>query len=204
MPVFLAPLLQWGLRLVANAALVKGKDFIKEKTGVDLDKASLTEEDRVKLKQFEMEHEEELLRLQLENNQLGLEQTKAYLADVGDARKNQTAIQTSADAPWYTKAVQPALAVTTVLLALFLFAIFVYWAGVVKDVVDSNGHVTQVAMTHEQKDLIVYILGVLSAIVTQIFSYYFGSSKGSDAKNDTLNQVLDRTVDGRPIAGGGK
>ena len=94
-------LLSSGLRLVANAVLVKGKEFIKEKTGIDLEdsKASLSEEDIATLRQFEIEHEEELLRLQLEENKLGLEETKAYLADVQDARAQQTAVQMSKDAP---------------------------------------------------------------------------------------------------------
>ena len=213
MPLFIAPLLQWGLRLVANAALVKGKDFIKDKTGIDLDKATLSDEDRMKLKQFELEHEEELLRIQLEDNKLGLEETKAYLADVADARKNQTAIQTSPDAPWYAKAIQPALAIGTVLLTFLLFFLFVSWSGAMhpvfgtdgKPLLDANGiQRMEAVMNGTQKDLIVYILGVLSAIVTQIFSYYFGSSKGSEAKTDTLNQVLNRTVDGPGNPGGGK
>jgi hypothetical protein len=213
MPVFIAPLLQWGLRLVANAALVKGKDFIKDKTGIDLDKATLTDEDRTKLKQFELEHEEELLRIQLEDNKLSLEETKAYLADVADARQNQTAIQTSANAPWYAKAIQPALAIGTVVLTFVLFFVFVSWSGAVHPVLGndgrplldaSGGQRMEAVMNSTQKDLIVYILGVLSAIVTQIFSFYFGSSKGSEAKNDTLNQVLNRAVDGPGDRGGGK
>lgn len=41
MAPFLVSLLGSGLRLVANAALVKGKDYIKEKTGIDLDQGAL-------------------------------------------------------------------------------------------------------------------------------------------------------------------
>jgi hypothetical protein len=42
------------------------------------------------------------------------------------------------------------------------------------------------------KDVALYILGVLSAISTQIFSYYFGSSKGSSEKNDQMKVLLGR------------
>lgn len=193
-------LLSSGLRLVANAVLVKGKEFIKEKTGIDLEdsKASLSEEDIATLRQFEIEHEEELLRLQLEENKLGLEETKAYLADVQDARAQQTAVQMSKDAPWYVKAVQPALAILVVLTTISLFALFVYWTGDVSVLnpdctpkLDANGKLlTSPRINETQKDIIIYILGVLSAAITQILGYYFGSSSGSKSKGDDLTTAL--------------
>lgn len=193
-------LLSSGLRLVANAILVKGKEFIKEKTGIDLEdsKASLSEEDIATLRQFEIEHEEELLRLQLEENKLGLEETKTYLADVQDARAQQTAVQTSKDAPWYVKVVQPALAILVVLTTIVLFALFVYWTGDVSVLnpdctpkLDTNGKLlTSPRINETQKEIIIYILGVLSAAITQILGYYFGSSSGSKSKGDDLTTAL--------------
>ena len=38
----------------------------------------------------------------------------------------------------------------------------------------------------EAKDILIYILGVLSAAITQILSYYFGSSVGSKDKDEQL------------------
>lgn len=189
MPPFILSLLSSGLRLVANAALVKGKEFIKEKTGVDVDQASLSEADVLKLRQFQAEHEEELLRLQLEDNKISLEETKAYLADVEDARKTQSAVQMSADAPWYVKAIQPALATLTVIATIVLFTLFVIWSGDIEKVVDGKAQVVA-AINGTQKDIIIYILGVLSAAVTQILGYYFGSSQGSAQKSKSLDQAL--------------
>lgn len=189
MPPFILTLLSSGLRLVANAALVKGKEFIKEKTGVDVDQASLSEGDLLKLRQFQAEHEEELLRLQLEDNKLSLEETKAYLGDIEDARKTQSAIQMSADAPWYVKAIQPALATLTVLATILLFTFFVIWSGDMEKLVDGKMVVVS-AINGTQKDIIIYILGVLSAAVTQILGYYFGSSQGSAAKSKSLDVAL--------------
>lgn len=195
MPPFVMGLLASGLRLVANAALVKGKEFIKEKTGVDIEQATLSEEDKAKLRQFQAEHEEELLRLQLEDNKLALEETKAYLADVADARRNQAAIQTSPAAPWYTKAIQPGLAALTVVSTILLFALFVYWSGDV-EVVRNGQVVKESALNSTQKDIIIYILGILSAAVTQILGFYFGSSKGSEDKSKSLdNALLQRTLE---------
>lgn len=195
MPPFLLSLLGSGLRLVANAALVKGKDFIKEKTGVDLDQETISDEDKLKLRQFQAEHEEELLRLQLEDNKLGLEETKAYLADVSDARKHQSDIQRDLASPWYVKAIQPALAALTVVATILLFAMFVYWSGDT-DVMRDGQLVRVPAINGTQKDIIIYILGILSAAVTQILGYYFGSSQGSADKAKTLDMAMRQRKEG--------
>ncbi|NDG38297.1 MAG: hypothetical protein EBY28_02605 [Betaproteobacteria bacterium] len=195
MPPFILTLLSSGLRLVANAALVKGKAFIQEKTGVDLDQATISAEDQVKLRQFQAEHEEELLRLQLEDNKLGLEETKAFLADVADARKIQSEILMSANAPWYAKAIQPTLAAFTLLATILLFGMFVYWSGDITEVVDGKSTLVK-RINDTQKDIIIYILGVLSAAVTQILGYYFGSSQGSASKSKSLDKVLAQTTSG--------
>jgi hypothetical protein len=201
MAPFIAGLLASGLRLVANAALVKGKGFIKEKTGVDLDEgnATLSEGDIAKLRQFEIEHEEELLRLQLEDNKLGFEETKAYLADVQNARAQHSAVLISEYAPWYAKAIQPALAVLVVAASVMLFATFVYWSGDVP-ILDAKGQpvfadgkvMVGSRLNPTQKEIIIYILGVLSAAVTQILGYYFGSSTGSKNKSESLNRIAEK------------
>jgi hypothetical protein len=188
MAPFLVTLLSSGLRLIANAVLVKGSEFIKEKTGIDVEHATLTDSDTEKLRQFQAEHEEELLRLQLEDNKLGLEETKAYLVDVADARKNHTAVQTSEDAPWYVKAIQPALAAFIVVATVVLFGLFVYWSGN-SGVLDKNGDPVP-SLTESQREIMIYILGVLSAAITQILGYYFGSSKGSAEKSRSMETAL--------------
>lgn len=207
MAPFIAGLLSAGLRLVANAALVKGKEFIKEKTGVDLaeNKSSLSEEDTLKLRQFELEHEEELLKLQLEDNKLSLEETKAYLADVQDARAQHSAVLMSDSAPWYAKAIQPVLAALVVVSTIVLFAFFVYWSGSDaqtplvgqdgKPVLDAMGkQILTPLLNQTQKDIIIYILGVLSAAVTQVLGYYFGSSSGSKDKTDALSVAIQNST----------
>lgn len=55
-----------GLGLLAKVGLAKGKDWLKEKTGVDLDKAALAPEDILALQKYQMDHETELLRLTTE------------------------------------------------------------------------------------------------------------------------------------------
>lgn len=186
MAPFIAGLLTAGLRLVANAALVKGKEFVEEKTGVKLDQTIFSNDDIQKLKTFQMEHEEELLRIQLENNKIGFEESKlqlenykVQLADIADARSNMTNILTDPNVPWYAKAIQPGLAVGIVCLTFFLFAYFIHLLGV-----QDNGEV------QKQKEVVIYILGVLSAALTQILGFYFGSSQGSANKSAQLSQAL--------------
>lgn len=186
MAPFIAGLLTAGLRLVANAALVKGKEFVEEKTGVKLDQATFSNEDIQKLKTFQMEHEEELLRIQLENNKIGFEESKlelehykTQLADIADARSNMNNILTDPNVPWYAKAIQPGLAVGIVCLTFTLFAYFIHLLGIA----DTDG-------VQKQKEVVIYILGVLSAALTQILGFYFGSSQGSANKSAQLSQAL--------------
>lgn len=43
------------------------------------------------------------------------------------------------------------------------------------------------------KDIIMYILGVLSSALMTILGYYFGSSKGSAEKTTTLNAIASKS-----------
>lgn len=172
-------LLSNGLSLIANAVMAKGKEYVKEKTGVDLDKGALSQQDMVSLKKYEMEHEEELLKLKLEENKLDIEEMKAYMADVDSARKRESEMATSAQAPLISKIATPVLAFVTITLTFALFYMVVF--GDMVELKDTN-----------RKDIVIYILGVLSAIATQIFSYYFGSSSGSADKAKTIDTMLGR------------
>lgn len=44
----------------------------------------------------------------------------------------------------------------------------------------------------EVKDPLMIMLGVLGAIVTSVYAYYFGSSSGSAAKNETIQGMLGK------------
>ena len=88
-------------------------------------------------------------------------------ANMDSARNRETAIATSDKAPMLNKLVTPVLALGVVGLSFLLFAILIF-----------------VDVKPEAKDILIYILGVLSAAVTQILSYYFGSSQGSKDKSE--------------------
>lgn len=111
-PALIAPLLAQGLSLIANAAMAKGKEWVEEKTGVDLTQP-LSAEDALKLRQYEMDHEEELLRLRVEDKRLDL-------ADVQSARDMNTRINESANATWLSKNIPAVLALIVIVVGFLL------------------------------------------------------------------------------------
>lgn len=42
-----------------------------------------------------------------------------------------------------------------------------------------------------EKDILIYILGVLSGVLVSIYTFYFGSSKGSDENRQALHNYLN-------------
>lgn len=170
----LGPLLQNGLGLVANAVVAKGKQYVEQKLGVEL-KPDMSPEDMAKVQIAAMEHEEELMRLRLEADKLDLAELELRLKDVDSARDRETAIATSKDAPLLNKVITPILALGIVTLTFVLFAIVMF---------------DETPVDASRKDILIYVLGVLSAIATQIVSYYFGSSQGSKEKSDQLREAL--------------
>lgn len=96
-------------------------------------------------------------------------------ADRADARSREVLLATSSSAPLLNKIVTPALALGVVALSFCLFAVLIF-----------------VDVKPEAKDILIYILGVLSAAVTQILSYYFGSSQGSKDKDSKLETMVKK------------
>jgi len=170
----LKPLLGSGLNLVANAVLAKGKDYVENKLGVEL-KPDMTSEDLAKIQIAQMEHEEELLKLRLEEDKLDLAELEARLKDTNDARQREVQIATSDKAPLINKIVTPILALSILLLTFVLFGVVMFDGSPVEA---------------SRKDILIYVLGVLSAISTQIVAYYFGSSVGSKEKTDALKEAI--------------
>ena len=110
------------------------------------------------------------MQYNLESRKIDLEEKQSVLQDVNSARVMASNIQTSANATNLSKNVAAYLALGTVFLT---FVLFFVWAFA--------------EVTQSQKEIVLYILGVLSAIDTQIFSFYFGSSQGSKDKQATLD-----------------
>jgi hypothetical protein len=170
----LTPLLGNGLNLVANAVLAKGKDYVEKKLGVEL-KPDMSSEDLAKIQIAQMEHEEELLKLRLEDDKLDLAELQTRLKDTNDARQREVQIANSDKAPLLNKIVTPVLALSILTLTFVLFGVVMF----------DNAPVDAT-----RKDILIYVLGVLSAIASQIVSYYFGSSAGSKEKTEALKGAI--------------
>lgn len=171
-PALLAPLLSQGLSLIGNAVLAKGKDWVEEKTGVKLDQP-LSAEDTLKLRQFEMDHEEELLKLRVEEKRLGLEELQAYMADTANARDmNKEAMKS--DDP---------------VVRRFIYFYAVFWS------VASALYIGFITFADIPKDNVRFadtILGfLLGTIVATIINFFYGSSKGSQDKTEALKKELE-------------
>ena len=121
-PALLAPLLTQGLSLIGNAVMAKGKDWVEDKTGVKLD-GPLSDADATKLRQYEMDHEEELLRLRIEEKKLGIEELTVMLKAAANEDNNVSdrwKSDMSSDS-WLSKNIRPGTLVY-ILTAYLLFA----------------------------------------------------------------------------------
>ena len=147
-------LIEKGLPKVADAVMEKGVDYVEQKMGVKLKPEGELTDADVKSLQEAAMKHEEFM-------------AEIDAKDRDSARNREIEIATSDKAPYINKVVTPYLALGVVGLSFILFTILIF-----------------VDVKTEAKDILIYILGVLSAAVTQILSYYFGSSQGSKDKDD--------------------
>lgn len=131
MAPFLMALVKSGLGLVANATIEKGSGWLEEKTGIKVDTTKEpTPGELLACKQFMLEHEEELMKLQNERDHIGAELTKVLNAQVVENAKdiNETMRAEAASEHWPTYMWRPAIgfavAIAVVLSVLSVFAAY--------------------------------------------------------------------------------
>jgi hypothetical protein len=100
-------------------------------------------------------------------------QLEVYQREMDSARNREIQIATAEKAPLINKIVTPLLALGVILLTFILFYVLMF------------------KQVGNEKDIIIYVLGVLSAISTQIVSYYFGSSQGSAQKQKQIDKLIN-------------
>ena len=103
------------------------------------------------------------------------ELTKAFLADTQSAREREAAIATSDSAPFINKVIVPYLAIGILASTFALFAMLMF-----------------AEVKPDSKDILIYILGVLSALSTQVVAYFFGSSDGSKSKDAQIQAMVKK------------
>jgi hypothetical protein len=173
LPLFITQLLGQGLGLVANAALAKGKEYIQEKTGIDVTAASMSPEDIKALRQFEMTHEEELLKIKQEDDRISADLEKAYLGDVDSARKMQIAALQQEDV-WSKR---------------FLYIFSTVWS------LFAFGYIYMITFTVIPQQNVRFadtILGfLLGTIIATMFGFFYGSSITSRNSHESANRIAE-------------
>jgi hypothetical protein len=173
-------LLAYGLGLLANATAAKGDAWLKEQTKVDVTKPVLSQEDLVVLKQYEAANEDALLKIRLDTDRLNLNELTIRLADTSSARQRELDLEKT-NAQSLAKLTPTILALGATLFVLCTLALFVVFGKL-----DVGGKPIL------DRDILLYVAGVFSAILSQIFNYYFGSSSGSKEKSQTLDSVIEK------------
>jgi hypothetical protein len=173
-PAFLLPLLGQGLSLISNAAMVKGKDWVQQKTGVDLNQVNLSNEDILKLKQYESEHKLALEKIRQEDDRLGLEAVKLMLQDKDSSRRMQ----------------ETALQQEDLFSKRFIYYFAAFWSIAA---VLYIGCITFMEVPLDNVRFADTVLGfVLGTVIATIIGFFYGSSAGSQSKTNFLEEVAGR------------
>jgi hypothetical protein len=151
-----------------------GANTLVDSVGKVLDNVVTTKEEKM---QLDNEIRKSEMQFQLDLKKLSNEEQQMILGDIASARQREMQVQTSEHATKLSKNISPLLALGTVLLTLALFYVLIFSPDTVKG---------------DSKDIVMYILGVLSAVLTQIYSYYFGSSQGSAEKSRTIAGIKEK------------
>jgi ABC-type siderophore export system fused ATPase/permease subunit len=99
-------------------------------------------------------------------------QLEIHQKEMDSARNREIQIAVSDKAPLLNKIITPILALAVVTLTFILFYILMF------------------REVGNEKDIIIYVLGVLSAVCTQVVSYFFGSSQGSAQKQTQIDKLI--------------
>jgi len=154
-----------------NEIFSKGASTLVDSVGKVLDNVITTKEEKQTLDnemlKSEMQYQHEMKKLNNEEKQL-------ILGDMSNARNREIQVLSAPNASWWTKNTQHVLAIGTTIITLAFFYILVF---------------KPTSISPESRDIVLYILGILSATLTQIYSYYFGSSAGSQAKDRTISSL---------------
>lgn len=176
-------LLSKGLPMLANSIIDMGedkaKDFIKEKTGIDIGKvgseenlnkaldAKMPELSKLDVEMEELRIQEHVAEL---NSELKLEEME--IGDVKDARTHNAEISANEHVPYIVK-LTPVVIDLTIVFA-FLGTVYLLFTDTIPEI---------------NKDMVYIMLGALGHHVTTVIGYYRGSSTGSKEKDKHIENL---------------
>ena len=153
------------MSFISNLFNPKAGETIVSSIGNVIDNLTTTKSEKLQLelelKKAEWQHQHEMQSLQIK-------QESNILKDKDSARNRAAKVQTSPSATLLNKNISAYLAIITTVLSFALFFVILFYPD---------------SLPQKGKDIIIYILGVLSAIITQVFSFYFGASLKQEGPN---------------------
>ena len=181
-------------RGAANQGADKVSELIKEKTGIDVHDIAenkITEDQWVKLKEFELEHQEQLLEYRKTMDAHELELEKQRVEDRKHARETQSGRDKNED-PFIRRFTYFYAYIIT-----FLTFLFIFMAAFVPVLFDK-------ALPEQSWRIIDTVLGFLLGIgLSAIIQFFFGSSSGSAKKSEDISRMLkDQSSDQSSKNGG--
>jgi hypothetical protein len=164
----LSTLAQNGLGLLSSAIQAKGKQVVEETLGVKIPDDP-TPEDVVNLRQLQYDHEERLLELGIEKAKNDLEGFKIEVSDRDSARVR--------DAEFIKRGTINSRA------NLMFFLAVCAVAGLVWIVWQDQG------INEYVKGIFTLVLGRFLGYLDNIYSFEFGTTRGSRDKDDTIRNL---------------
>ena len=155
---------------IFQSLLSGGASNMVHAIGTVVDELTTTKEEKMaqenELHKAQWQYEQEMKRLEV--------QTQAQLlADKDSARNLGIKTQESIQATPLAKNITSYLAIGATILAFGMLYLVVFNRPIFKD---SN------------KEMVMYVLGVVSTLLAQVYGYYFGSSLGSKEKNEWVSR----------------
>jgi hypothetical protein len=164
----LSSLAQNGLGLLSSAIQAKGKEVVENTLGVKIPD-NPTPEDVSKLRQLQFEHEERLLELGIEKAKQDLESFKVEAQDRDSARGRDVEF------------VKRGMTNNRANLMFFLAVVMV---GAMVWIVWKDQNINEYV-----KGIFTLVLGRFLGYLDNIYSFEFGTTRGSKEKDETIKQL---------------
>ena len=157
-----------GLGLLSSAIQAKGKEVVEQTLGVKIPD-NPTPEDVSKLRQAQFDHEERLIELSIEKARQELETFKEESKDRDSARVR--------DVEFVKRGTTNARANLMFFLAVCAVAglVWIVW--------------TDQGINEYVKGIFTLVLGRFLGYLDNIYSFEFGTTRGSREKDDTINKM---------------
>lgn len=164
----LGTLAQNGLGLLSSAIQAKGKEVVEQTLGVKISD-NPTDAEVAKLRQLQFDHEERLLELGIEKARQDLEAFKEEVKDRDSARER--------DVEFIKRGMVNNR-------ANFMFFLAVVMVGLLVWIVWKDQNINEYV-----KGIFTLVLGRFLGYLDNIYSFEFGTTRGSKEKDETIKQL---------------